>query len=53
MNDVFLLGAGFSKAIAKAMPTMRELYAELEGLIGPADGLAAGTPAPGCCREPT
>ena len=38
MSDVFLLGAGFSKAIAKTMPTMRELYAELEGLIGTADG---------------
>ena len=38
MNDVFLLGAGFSKAIAKTMPTMPELYAELEPLIGTADG---------------
>ena len=38
MNDVFLLGAGFSKAIAKTMPTMPELYAELRPLIGTADG---------------
>ena len=38
MNDVFLLGAGFSKAIATTMPTMAELYAELEPLIGTADG---------------
>ena len=38
MTDVFLLGAGFSKAIAKTMPTMAELFALLEPLIGKADG---------------
>ena len=38
MPDVFLLGAGFSKAIAKTMPTMAELFALLEPLIGKADG---------------
>ena len=39
MADVFLLGAGFSKAIAKTMPTMAQLFARLEPLIGTADGL--------------
>ena len=38
MADVFLLGAGFSKAIARTMPTMAELYELLEPLIGRADG---------------
>lgn len=38
MTDAFLLGAGFSKAICKTMPTMNELYALLEPLIGTADG---------------
>ena len=38
MADVFLLGAGFSKAIARTMPTMAELYQLLEPLIGTADG---------------
>lgn len=39
MADVFLLGAGFSKAIAKTMPTMAELYKLLEPLVGTADGV--------------
>lgn len=43
MNDVFLLGAGFSKAIAKTMPTMG-LYAELDSLIGTADGRVRDAP---------
>ena len=30
MSDTFLLGAGFSKAICKTMPTMKELYELLE-----------------------
>ena len=38
MADVFLLGAGFSKAVARTMPTMAELYELLEPLIGTADG---------------
>ena len=38
MTDTFLLGAGFSKAISNQMPTTKELYNLLEGLIGPADG---------------
>ncbi len=42
MNDAFLLGAGFSKAIARTMPTMPELYAKLEPLIGTADGFTRG-----------
>ncbi len=40
MNDAFLLGAGFSKAICKTMPTMTELYALLEPLIDEADGFS-------------
>ena len=38
MSDTFLLGAGFSKAICKTMPTMKELYEFLEPLISTADG---------------
>ena len=38
MSDAFLLGAGYSKAICKTMPTMRELYDLMEPLIGVADG---------------
>ena len=38
MTDTFLLGAGFSKAISNQMPTTKELYNLLEGLIGSADG---------------
>ena len=38
MTDVFLLGAGFSKAVCKAMPTMKELYGLLEPLTGSVDG---------------
>ena len=40
MNDTFLLGAGFSKAICTTMPTMKELYELLEPLIGTADGFS-------------
>ena len=40
MSDTFLLGAGFSKAICKTMPTMKELYELLEPLIGMADGFS-------------
>ncbi|MYC07531.1 MAG: hypothetical protein F4X57_10225 [Chloroflexi bacterium] len=38
LTDTFLLGAGFSKAVSNQMPTMKELYNLLEGLIGQADG---------------
>ena len=38
MSDTFLLGAGFSKAICKTMPTMKELYELMAPLIGQADG---------------
>lgn len=38
MSDTFLVGAGFSKALSPFMPTMNELYVQLEGLIGAADG---------------
>ena len=38
MSDTFPLGAGFSKAICKTMPTMKELYKLMESLIGTADG---------------
>ncbi len=40
MSDAFLLGAGFSKAVCKTMPTMKELYGLLEQLIGKADGFS-------------
>ena len=40
MNDAFLLGAGFSKAVCKTMPTMKELYVLLEPLIDVADGFS-------------
>ncbi len=40
MSDAFLLGAGFSKAICRTMPTMKELYEFLEPLIGTADGFS-------------
>ena len=38
MGDAFLLGAGFSKAVSQHMPTMKELFELLKGLIGAADG---------------
>ena len=38
VRDTFLLGAGFSRAICKTMPAMKELYVLLEPLIGAADG---------------
>ena len=34
MTDVFLLGAGFSKAVCKAMPTMMELFDRLGHWVG-------------------
>ena len=34
-RDVFILGAGFSKAIANKMPTMEELGAEVRGVHTP------------------
>ena len=40
MTDVFLLGAGFSKAVCKAMPTMKELYDLLGHLAGSPDGIS-------------
>ena len=40
MSDTFLLGAGFSKAICKTMPTMKELFGLMEALIGQADGFS-------------
>lgn len=40
MGDVFLLGAGFSRAVCPTMPTMKELFEELEPLIGNADGFS-------------
>ena len=40
MTDVFLLGAGFSKAVCKAMPTMKELYDLLGHLIGSPDAFS-------------
>ena len=40
MTDVFLLGAGFSKAVCKAMPTMKELYDLLGHLVGSPDGFS-------------
>ena len=40
VRDTFLLGAGFSRAICKTMPTMKKLYDLLEPLIGEADGFS-------------
>ena len=40
MGDVFLLGAGFSRAVSAKMPTMKELYEELRPLIGQVDGFS-------------
>ena len=40
MNDVFLLGAGFSKAVSKRMPIMRELFDLLKPLIDKEDGFS-------------
>lgn len=40
MNDVFLLGAGFSKAVSKRMPIMSELFYLLKPLIGKEDGFS-------------
>ena len=39
MTDAFLLGAGFSKAIASSMPTMADLYADIELFVDPKDGI--------------
>ena len=38
MTDSFLLGAGFSKAVCKQMPTMAELYELLAPLVDTPDG---------------
>ena len=40
MTDAFLLGAGFSKAVCKTMPTMMELYKLLNPLVGKATGIS-------------
>ena len=40
MGDTFLLGAGFSKAVCRTMPTMNELFELLEPLIDTADGIS-------------
>ena len=40
MGDVFLLGAGFSRAVSAKMPTMKELFEELKPLIGQVDGFS-------------
>ena len=40
VTDVFLLGAGFSKAVCRAMPTMKELYDLLGHLAGSPDGFS-------------
>ena len=40
MGDVFLLGAGFSRAVSARMPTMKELFEELKPLIGQVDGFS-------------
>ena len=40
MGDVFLLGAGFSRAVSAKMPTMKELFEELRPLIGQVDGFS-------------
>jgi len=41
MKDAFLLGAGFSQAIHKKMPTMNELFEQLEPLVGVENGVSA------------
>ncbi len=40
MGDVFLLGAGFSRAVCPTMPTMSELFELLKPLIGQVDGFS-------------
>ena len=42
MSDAFLLGAGFSKAVCKAMPTMGELYDLLKPLLHRPDSVSRG-----------
>jgi len=44
-RDVFILGAGFSKAIAAQMPTMAELGAEVRKRLSGEAGLASAIPA--------
>ena len=39
MNDAFLVGAGFSKAVCPTMPTMRQLYGRLKDSVGNGDGV--------------
>ncbi len=41
MRDAFLLGAGFSKAIHRKMPTMDKLFKKLEPLVGVDNGISA------------
>ena len=38
MSDAFFLGAGFSKAVCKTMPTMEELFIQLRTYVGELDG---------------
>ncbi len=40
MRDAFLLGAGFSKAVFPDMPTMNQLFEQLEPLVGKEDGVS-------------
>ncbi len=44
-RDVFILGAGFSKAIAKQMPTMVELGAEVRKRLAEVPSLSSAIPA--------
>lgn len=39
MRDAFLLGAGFSRAVAPVMPTMDKLFKCLNSLVGTEDGV--------------
>ena len=40
MGDVFLLGAGFSRAVSAKMPTMKDLFEQLKPLIGQVNGFS-------------
>ncbi len=39
MNDAFLIGAGFSKAVCPQMPTMKQLFERLKDSADDADGI--------------
>ena len=39
MNDAFLIGAGFSKAVCPQMPTMKQLYERLRDSADDGDGI--------------